>query len=44
MDFLEQMDIFCYQLGKAIKLSVWVFALLVVFWVISRIMAALPQP
>lgn len=43
MSFLEQMDVFWYQLGKGIKLTVWIFFLLIVVWILSRIIENLPQ-
>jgi hypothetical protein len=43
MNFLEKMDIFWYQLGKLIKLSVWIFLLLILVWILSRIIESFPQ-
>ncbi len=43
MSFLEQMDVFWYQLGKGIKLSVWISFMLVIVWVMSKIMESFPQ-
>lgn len=44
MNFLEHMDVFWYQLGKGIKISVWIFFMLFVVWVLSKIMESFSQP
>jgi len=42
VSFLEKMDVFWYQLGKGIKLSVYIFLILVIVWGLTKIMQTLP--
>ncbi len=43
MSFLEKMDVFWYHLGKGIKLSVYIFFMLVIVWGLSKIMQDVPS-